>query len=151
MHGTLQPVHPLVCPSVRQTYFFLLFRRLLHHCCCPKCMVTLFHHCPCPPAGNLAVYPALFVSLPRLTQPHVTLLVLVFYVADTQLYTLPCRSVSQSVGPLVPYIFELRAVFTLRPLPNCPRLSCRVSGLGLISQHSDQQRPGFFFPFVILG
>ena len=34
-----------------------------------------------------------------------------------------------SVGPSVINIFELRAVFALRPLPNRPRPSCRVSGL----------------------
>ena len=48
-------------------------------------------------------------------------------VADTRLYTLPCRS----VRPSVPNIFELRAVFALPLLPNHPRLSCRVSGLVL--------------------
>ena len=44
-----------------------------------------------------------------------------FLVADTRLYTLPCRSVSN--------IFESQAFFALLPLPNRPRLSCRVSGL----------------------
>ena len=48
-----------------------------------------------------------------------------FLVADTRLNTLACRSVC----PSVTNIFELRAVFALRPLPNRPRLSCRVSGL----------------------
>ena len=47
-----------------------------------------------------------------------------FLVSDTRLYTLPCPSVRRSVRP----ISELRAVFTLLPLPNRPRLSCRVSG-----------------------
>ena len=44
-----------------------------------------------------------------------------FLVADTRLYTLPCRSVG--------HIFEFRAVFALLLLPNRPRLDCRVSGL----------------------
>ena len=48
-----------------------------------------------------------------------------FLVADTRLYTLPCRS----VGPSVHHIFEFRAVFALLLLPNRPRLDCRVSGL----------------------
>ena len=52
-----------------------------------------------------------------------------FLVADTRLYTLPCRSVGPSVGPSVRHIFEFRAVFALLLLPNRPRLDCRVSGL----------------------
>ena len=52
-----------------------------------------------------------------------------FLVADTRLYTLPCRSVGRSVGPSVHHIFEFRAVFALLLLPNRPRLDCRVSGL----------------------
>ena len=52
-----------------------------------------------------------------------------FLVADTRLYTLPCRSVRPSVRPSVRHISELRAVLALPPLPNHPRLSCRVSGL----------------------
>ena len=52
----------------------------------------------------------------------------IFLVADTRLYTLPCRSVSRSVSPSVRHIFEFRAVFA-PPLPNRPRLDCRVSGL----------------------
>ena len=51
-----------------------------------------------------------------------------FLVADTRLYTLPCRSVRRSVHPSR-NIFELRAVFALLLLPNRPRLDCRVSGL----------------------
>ena len=49
----------------------------------------------------------------------------VFLVADTRLYTLPCRS----VRPSVRHIFEFWAVFALLLLPNRPRLDCRVSGL----------------------
>ena len=56
-----------------------------------------------------------------------------FLVADTRLYTLPCRSVGPSdrpsVRPSVRHIFEFRAVFALLLLPNRPRLDCRVSGL----------------------
>ena len=52
-----------------------------------------------------------------------------FLVADTRLYTLPCRSVGLSVGRSVGHIFEFRAVFVLLLLPNRPRLDCRVSGL----------------------
>ena len=48
-------------------------------------------------------------------------LLCIFLVLDTRLFTLPCRSVC--------YISKLRAVFALLPLPNCPRLSCSVSGL----------------------
>ena len=48
-----------------------------------------------------------------------------FFVADTWLYTLPCRSVGRSVCN----IFEFRAVFASLLLPNHPRLNCRVSGL----------------------
>ena len=51
-----------------------------------------------------------------------------FLVADTRLYTLPCRSVGTSFHPSR-NIFELRAVFALLLLPNHPRLDCRVSGL----------------------
>ena len=36
-----------------------------------------------------------------------------------------------SVRPTVRHIYELRAVFALLPLPNHPRVSCRVSGLVL--------------------
>ena len=56
---------------------------------------------------------------------------MLFWVADTRLYTLPCRlvSVGRSEGRYVQNIFELRAVFALRPLSNRPRLYCRVSGL----------------------
>ena len=36
----------------------------------------------------------------------------------------PCR-----VGQYVPNIFELRAIFALRLLPNRPQLTCLVSGL----------------------
>ena len=52
-----------------------------------------------------------------------------FLVADTRLYTQPCRSVGRSVRPSVRNIFESRVVFAFPLLPNCPRLSCRVSGL----------------------
>ena len=52
-----------------------------------------------------------------------------FLVADTRLYTLPCRSVGRSVRPSVRHILEFRAVLALQLLPNRPRLSCRVSGL----------------------
>ena len=52
-----------------------------------------------------------------------------FLVADTRLYTLPCRSVGLTVGRSVGHIFEFRAVFVLLLLPNRPRLDCRVSGL----------------------
>ena len=52
-----------------------------------------------------------------------------FLVADTRLYTLPCRSVGPSVRRSVRNISELRAVFALPLLPNRPRLNCRVSGL----------------------
>ena len=55
---------------------------------------------------------------------HIGLNMTLFLVADTRLYTLPCRSVCRYVG----HIFELRAVFALLPLPNRPRLDCRVSG-----------------------
>ena len=48
-------------------------------------------------------------------------------VADTRLHL--AVSVGTSVRRYVRNIFELRAVFALRPLPNRPRLSCRVSGL----------------------
>ena len=48
-----------------------------------------------------------------------------FLVADTRLYTLLCRSIRRSVC----HIFELRAVLASLPLPNRPRLSCRVFGL----------------------
>ena len=51
-----------------------------------------------------------------------------FLVADTQLYTLPCQYVGLSVGPSVGHISELRVVFALQFLPNCPQLDCRVSG-----------------------
>ena len=37
--------------------------------------------------------------------------------------------VGMSVGPSKGHISEFRAVFALVPLPNCPRVSCRVSGL----------------------
>ena len=37
--------------------------------------------------------------------------------------------VGPSVRPSVSHISELRAVFALQLLPNCPRLDCRVSGL----------------------
>ena len=37
--------------------------------------------------------------------------------------------VGRSVRPSVGHISELRAVFTLPLLPNCPPLDCRVSGL----------------------
>ena len=47
-----------------------------------------------------------------------------FLVADTQLYTLACRSVGRLVGrsvaSSVQNIFELRAVFALLLVPNCP-------------------------------
>ena len=43
-----------------------------------------------------------------------------FLVADTRLYTLPCRSVGLSVGRSVGHIFEFRAVFVLLLLPNRP-------------------------------
>ena len=49
----------------------------------------------------------------------------IFLVADMRLYTLPCRSVRRSITNFV----EFRAIVALRPLPNCPRLFCRVSGL----------------------
>ena len=52
-----------------------------------------------------------------------------FLVADTRLYTLPCRSVGPSVRPSVCHIFEFPAFFALLLLPNRPRLDCRVSGL----------------------
>ena len=48
-----------------------------------------------------------------------------FLVADTRLYTLPCRS----VRPSVRHISKLRVVFALLLLPNRPRLDCRVSSL----------------------
>ena len=48
-----------------------------------------------------------------------------FLVADTRLYTLPCRSVDRQIR----HISELRAVFASMLLPNRPRLDCRVSGL----------------------
>ena len=44
-----------------------------------------------------------------------------FLVSDTQLYTLPCRSVVRSG--------TLQAVFALLLLPNRPRLDCRVFGV----------------------
>ena len=70
-----------------------------------------------------------------------------FLVADTRLYTLPCRSVRPSVGPSVGasvgHIFELRAVFALLLLPNRPRLDCRVSGLV-------RHQFNFFYQFAIL-
>ena len=59
-----------------------------------------------------------------------------FLVADTRLYTLPCRSVGRSVRPSVRHIFELRAVFALLLLLNRPRLDCRVSGLVYIHTRS---------------
>ena len=46
---------------------------------------------------------------------------LVFLVANTQLYNLPCQ--------FIPGFFELRGVFALRPLPNHPWLPSRVSDL----------------------
>ena len=46
-----------------------------------------------------------------------------FLVTETRLYTLPCRS----VRPSVRHISEFRAVFAFLPLPNRPRLHCRVS------------------------
>ena len=67
------------------------------------------------------------LSLKALTQlGHELYPILAFLVADTRLYTLPCRSVDPSV---VRHIFEFRAVFALLLLPNRPRLDCRVSGL----------------------
>ena len=51
-----------------------------------------------------------------------------FLVADTRLYTLPCRSVGPSVSPSR-NIFEFWVVFALMLLPNRPRLYRRVSGL----------------------
>ena len=60
---------------------------------------------------------------------------LCFLVADTRLYTLPCRSVGLTVGRSVGHIFEFRAVFVLLLLPNRPRLDCRVSGLVNILRH----------------
>ena len=67
-----------------------------------------------------------------------------FLVADTRLYTLPCRSVRPSVRPSVGHISEFRAVFAVLLLPNRPRLDCRVSGLvSITSIH-------FFFSHVIL-
>ena len=56
-----------------------------------------------------------------------------FLVADTRLYTLPCRLVSRSVRPFVHHIFEFQAVFTLLLLPSRPRLDCRETGLVKIS------------------
>ena len=38
-------------------------------------------------------------------------------------------SVGRSVRQFVRHIFEFRAVFALLLPPNCPQLSCRVSGL----------------------
>ena len=54
-----------------------------------------------------------------------------YLVADTRLYTLLCWSVGRSVGRSVTNFVEFRAVIALRPLPNRPRLSFRVSGLVL--------------------
>ena len=56
----------------------------------------------------------------------------ILLVADTRLYTLPCRSVRPSVRPSVGNNFELRTVFALLLLPNRPRLSCRVYSLVLL-------------------
>ena len=55
-----------------------------------------------------------------------------FLVADTRLYTLLCRSVRRSIGPMVHHISKLWVVFALHLLPNRPRLDCRVSGHVLI-------------------
>ena len=66
---------------------------------------------------------------------------LFFLVADTRLYTLPCRSVGRYVGPLVRrsirHIFEFRVVFALLLLPNRPRLDCHVSGLVFIQSYAN--------------
>ena len=48
-----------------------------------------------------------------------------------RLYSLPCRSVGQSVRRSVRHNIELRAIIALLLLPNRPRLDCRVSGLFL--------------------
>ena len=55
-------------------------------------------------------------------------ILLTFLVADTRLYTLPCRSVCRYVSPSVRHIFEFQAFFSFLLLPNHPRLDCRVSG-----------------------
>ena len=55
-----------------------------------------------------------------------TLLFLIsFLVADTRLYTLPCRLVRRSVR----HISEFRSIFAVLLLPNRPRLDCRVPDL----------------------
>ena len=55
----------------------------------------------------------------------------VFLVADMRLHLAVSVGRCVSVRPPVRHIFEIWAVFALLPLPNRPRLDCRVSGLVL--------------------
>ena len=61
-------------------------------------------------------------------------------VSDRRKFQLYCWK-PRLVGKSARHITELRAVFALRPLPNRPRLSCRVSGLVIFSVAF------FIFPF----
>ena len=72
-----------------------------------------------------------------------------FLVADTRLYTLPCRSVGPSVRPSVGHISELRAVFAFLLLPNRPRLDCRVSGLVYVNVDVSAQPSATGLPWVV--
>ena len=49
-------------------------------------------------------------------------------------------SVGPSVRRSVRHISELRAVFALLPLPNRPRLSCRVSGLVRFEERQEKRK-----------
>ena len=75
-------------------------------------------------------------SQEKLQQVARTGWLLSFLVADTQLYTLPCRSVRPSE-----IFLKLRAVFALLLLHNRPRLDCRLSAL--VSFHWTSSFPSF--------